>query len=58
MVELQQLVLSIVQNGLQQTQAAYEEVSSGSTSYIAELLLSATEQHVEQVSLHCVAAGF
>jgi cystathionine beta-lyase/cystathionine gamma-synthase len=57
MLELQQLVLSIHQNGLQQTQAAYAAVSSSSTAgvsaghsnYMAGLLLSATEQHVEQV---------
>jgi hypothetical protein len=58
MVELQHLVLSIVQNGLQQTQAGYAAASSGSTSYIAELLLSATEQHVEQVSRHFCRCWF
>jgi hypothetical protein len=60
MVELQQLVLSILQDGLQQTQAAYAavsssntaEVSAGHSNYIAGLLLSATEQNVEQVGRH------
>jgi hypothetical protein len=58
MVGMQQLVLSIKQNGLQHTQAAYAAAggvirpgaTSSGSNYIAGLLLSATEQHVQQVS--------
>jgi hypothetical protein len=58
MVGMQQLVLSIMQNGLQHTQAAYATAGGvigpgatpSSSNYIAGLLLSATEQHVQEVS--------
>lgn len=54
---MQQLVLSIRQNGLQETQAAHAaaggvigpDAASLGSNYIAGLLLSATEQHLEQV---------
>jgi hypothetical protein len=58
MVGTQQLVLSIMQRGLQETQAAYAAaggvIGAGAplmgNNYIAGLLLSATEQHLAQVS--------
>jgi hypothetical protein len=57
MLGMQQLVLSIMQNGLQETQAAYAAAggvigpgtSSLGSNYVASLLLSATEKDLQEV---------